>query len=302
MTTFPVKLDYNSITLLISIIALIISIIALVYTIVSYLLKRGNKIRCDISTMSTIETNENYISSITLENLKDKATVIFEIYLRIGYNNFLLIEEFNDAPLILKPFEVYFKEYDPILFYTVNMDKMIINENLHNPKRKVILSTTEGKYIVKTNTKRWSVDSLFFTNYTTAVIQPCRLSYKDKNYGSNTLFLLILKNNGQEDYVKPILKNDYKRKVFVKFDLTEESIDNKENFVHFIQSQIDSGNLSYDSFDVLDFGKRVESIREEYHEDISIQPLSYLKYYINGRVITFIENLKIRRTNNRRRL
>lgn len=299
--TFPVKLDYNSITLLISIIALIISIIALVYTIVSYLLKRGNKIRCDISTMSTIETNENYISSITLENLKDKATVIFEIYLRIGYNNFLLIEEFNDAPLILKPFEVYFKEYDPVLFYTVNMDKMIINENLHNPKRKVILSTTEGKYIVKTNTKRWSVDSLFFTNYTTAVIQPCRLSYKDKNYGSNTLFLLILKNNGQEDFVKPILKNDYKRKVFVKFDLTEESIDNKENFVQFIQSQIDGGNLSYDSFDVLDFGKRVESIREEYHEDISIQPLSYLKYYINGRVITFIENLKIRRTNNRRR-
>lgn len=47
--TFPVKLDYNSITLLISVVALIISIIALVYTIASYLLKRGNKIRCDIS-------------------------------------------------------------------------------------------------------------------------------------------------------------------------------------------------------------------------------------------------------------
>lgn len=104
--------------------------------------------------MSTIETKENYISSITLENLKDKATIIFEIYLRLGYNNFLLIEEFNDAPLILKPFEVYFKEYDPVLFYTINMDKMVINENLHNPNRKVILFTNEGKYIVKANTRR----------------------------------------------------------------------------------------------------------------------------------------------------
>lgn len=96
-----------------------------------------------------------------------------------------------------------------------------------------------------------------------------------KNYGSNTLFLLILKKSGQEDLIKPILRNDHKRKVFIKFDFTEESKSNEENFVRFIQNQIDCGNLSYDSFDVIDFGKRVGSIEGEYHEEISIRPLSY---------------------------
>lgn len=300
MTSFPFKLNYNSVTLLISIVALIISIIALFYTIISYLLKRGNKIRCDISTISTIETDEKYISSITLENLKDKATIIFDIHLRIGYNNFLLIEEFNSAPLILKPFEVYYKEYDPILFYTVNMDKMIINDNLYNPKKKIILSTTDGKYTVKTNTKRWSVNNLFFSNYTTAIIKPCRLSYNKKSYGSNTLFLLVLKKIGQEDFIKPILKDDYKRKVFINFNLTQESLENKEIFVQYIQSQIDYGYLSYDTFEVIDFGKKVKEIQNEYLNKIKMQPLNYFKYYITGKFITYLENFKINKINRRR--
>ncbi|WP_395761863.1 hypothetical protein [Elizabethkingia anophelis] len=297
MTNLSIKLNYNSVTLIISIVALIISIIALFYTIVSYLLKHGNKIRCDISTMSTIETDEKYISSITLENLKDKATVIFDIYLRIGYNNFLLIEEFNDAPLILKPFEVYYKEYDPVLFYTVNMDKMIINDNLYNPQKKVILSTTDGKYVVKTNTKRWSVDSLFFSNYTTAVITPYRLSYNDKSYGSNTLFLLILKKNGQEDSIIPILKDDYERKIFINFNLTLESLGSKESFVQYIQKQIDCNNLTYDSFEVIDFGKRIAEIQDEFVKKVSIQPLSFFKYYITGKFITYLENCKTKKIN-----
>lgn len=299
MTNIPINFNYNTVTLLISIVALLISIIALFYTIVTFLLKQGNKIRCDLSTMSTIETEEKYISSITLENLKDKATVIFEIYLRIGYNNYLLIEDFSDSPLILKPFEVYYKEYDPVLFYTISMDKMIVNDHIYNPKRKVILSTTDGRYIVKTNTKRWSINQLFFKNYSTAVINPCRLNYNGINYGSNTLFLLVFKKHGEEDIIKPILRNNNKYKLFTKFDLTSESLENKENLSKLIQAQIDNGNLSYDSFEVIDFGKRVNEIKEEYSKTLEIEPLNFFKYFIVGKFFTYKENLKMNKLNKR---
>ena len=75
MTNIPINFNYNTVTLLISIVALLISIIALFYTIVTFLLKQGNKIRCDLSTMSTIETEEKYISSITFVSSPKKSTV-----------------------------------------------------------------------------------------------------------------------------------------------------------------------------------------------------------------------------------
>src|SRR5690349_6820037 len=109
--------DYNLVSLLVSIVALIISIIALVYTVLTYLLKSGVRFRCDLSVTSSVETEDKYISSITLENLKDKPAVIFEIFLRIGNNNYLLLEEFEKSPLILAPFEVYYRKYDPVVFY-----------------------------------------------------------------------------------------------------------------------------------------------------------------------------------------
>lgn len=91
-------------TLMISIVALIISIIALYYTIKAFMLKRGHNIRCDISTCSTVECDDDYVSSITLENIKDRATVIFSIYLKLGRSNYILLEDFEKEPLILKPF------------------------------------------------------------------------------------------------------------------------------------------------------------------------------------------------------
>src|SRR5439155_13648994 len=42
-----------------------------------------------------------------LENLKDRAVVIFKIYMKFGNNVFIEIDDFANNPLILKPFEVF---------------------------------------------------------------------------------------------------------------------------------------------------------------------------------------------------
>ncbi len=150
-----IKID-SLLTLIISLIALVISVVALYYTVITFLMKSGHKIRCDIRTCSSIACEDKYVSTITLENLKDRSTVIFSIYLRLGRGNYILLEDFDKEPLILKPFEVYQKSYEPIILYAsgfkrIKIDKLLSNIDL---TRSIILSTTDGQYVVKTRTKK----------------------------------------------------------------------------------------------------------------------------------------------------
>jgi hypothetical protein len=183
-------LSPEGIGLLSSLSALLISIIALAYTVKAYLLKAGHNLRCDITTCTSVECNDQYVASITLENIKDRATVIFKIYLRLGRNYYLLLEDFSNNdfsnnPLVLKPFEVYHKEYDPILFYSVNSRLIKLDAVFNHKRRKIILSTTDGKFVVNANTKRWDIIPKFFKNLMTAIIDPVRMGYKGKQYGAN---------------------------------------------------------------------------------------------------------------------
>ncbi len=119
-----------------ALVALIISIVALVYTIMAYFLKSGHSIRGNFSTASSIECDDKYVSSLTLENLKDRATVIFKIYLKIGNNYFLELEDNSDKPIIIGPFEVYQKNYEPIVYYSINTDRIKLDNLIDNPKVK----------------------------------------------------------------------------------------------------------------------------------------------------------------------
>ena len=160
-----------------SIFALLISISALYFTIKVFLLKSGQKFRCSFSTASSIDSESSFFNDIIIENLKDRAAIIYKIYIKLGQNIYLLIEDFSEAPLLLKPFEVYYKKYDPILFYSLgaelaNIDKSINDKNV---KRRIILTTSNGKYSVKPNSKQWDPIIPFFKNHFTAIIPKCPL-------------------------------------------------------------------------------------------------------------------------------
>lgn len=288
--------------LLISIVALVISIIALVYTVLAYLLKSGHKIRCDISTTSTVECEDNYISSITLENLKDRATVIFDIYLKLGHSNYLLIESFANSPLILKPFEVYHKEYSPILFYSVNMYTIGLNKlfNSKEVKKRILLSTTDGKYVVKANTKHWRPELMFFKNHFTATIKPIRFLYKNTAYGSNVKFLLVLKRDDSEDAIIKLKDGDEELQIFKKCVFTTESLSSKEKLEKFIFDQINQENILCDSFEIIDFREIVNEMKANYTvKDFELESLSFWNYYVLGKILTIWEDHKLRKENKR---
>lgn len=295
-----ISFNEHIINLFSSLSALLISIIALVYTIRAFLLKSGQKIRCDVSTCSSMECHDNYIASITLENIKDKSSVIFKIYMKYGRNNYLLIEDFSDSPLILRPFEVYHKEYDPILFYscgtrTIKLDKVFDNKKV---KKSIVLSTTNGMYKVKTNTKRWDPIISFFKNYYTALIDHQRLPYKGKGYGSRVKFLLILKFKSDSEKVIELHDGDDKLKLFVKFQLTQKSLRSKEELELFIKEQHKIGNLNFEEIEIIDFQKHVNEIKSRYEtEPISVESYGFFRYNILGRILTIMENRKMKKKN-----
>lgn len=290
--------------LIISLIALLVSLIALVYTVLTYLLKSGHKIRCNYTTRSSREGHDTFISSLTLENLKDRATVIFDIYLKLGNNNYLQIESFENLPLILNPFEVYYKKYDPVLFYSDGVNIIQINKLLNDNKVKklVLLSTPDGKYVVKTKTKRWSTTNVFFENYFTSIIKPERLYYKEKSYGSNVKFLLILKHKKGNEEVVPIQDGDEKIRKFNNFILNKESLSSKAKLEEYVIAQKNQNNIDFDEMEALSMSETINEIKGTYKNNLTAEAINFFKYHLIGRLFTIKENRKIDKENKKRKL
>lgn len=163
--------------------ALVVSIIALIYTAKTYLLKHGLDIRGFFSICSDIYCEDKYVGGLVIENMKDRSTAIFKIYLLLGHNYYLEIEDFEDAPLILKPFETHSKQYDPVDFYSASTMRIDLNKLWDSRKYKIILSTSDGKYVIKKRINKWDPTSDLFKNHMTAIVLPMRSVYKNKSYG-----------------------------------------------------------------------------------------------------------------------
>src|SRR5258705_5750679 len=130
--------------------AVAISSLALLVATMNYRRKAGVFVRGIYSITSSRDCNDQYVSSVTLENLKDRAITVFCIYLRVGYSYYVEVENFEDKPLVLRPYETYQKEYGPIQFYGVNTNCIRLNEILQNTRvrKRLVLSTSDGKYVV----------------------------------------------------------------------------------------------------------------------------------------------------------
>ncbi len=291
------------VTLINSIVALIVSIIAVVYTAKTYLLKSGANIRGSYGMCSSSVTCEDqYITSITLENLKDRAIVIFKIFLRIGPNYFLEVEDFDDNPLILKPFEAFHKEYDPIDLYSINLNRIDLNDLFSNKriKKNIVLATSDGKYVIKSRINRWDPVYDFFKNHLTAVIRPRRAKFKGKSYGINTKYIIeITAENGKKEII-PIYPRDYEIKKFRNFRLTRDSLESKEALEEYLYDQVSNGLLNCTDIDVHDIGAWVEEAYDsENKKTIKATYYNWFTYHILGPVITKVSDFKLRMKNKR---
>lgn len=293
-------MDSSIISLINSAIALIISVIALVYTVKTYLLKSGTKIRGSYGTCSSIACEDEYVSRVTLENLKDKSTVIFKIYLLIGHNYFVEIDNFGDTPLILKPFEAFNKEYGHIDLYSVSMRKIDLNKLFRNDnvKKRIVISTSRGKYVVKDHVRYWDPIVDFFKNYSTAVINIRRTVYKNKSYGSNVLYIVDMETKNGEQII-PIYPGDHELIKFKKINLTEDCLKSKESLELFFNDLKKSETISFENINIFDMKANLEKkYKLEYQQEpIVAKPYSYYKYKILGWLLTKHKDRLLREKN-----
>lgn len=287
-----------------SIVALLVSIAALIYTAKTYLLKSGAQIRGTFSIHSSITCEDKFVGSLALDNMKDRATVIFKIYLLVGRNYFIELEDFEDNPLILKPFEIYSKQFDPVDFYSVSMNRINLNNLLDSERTRsrIVLSTADGRYDVKEWINRWSPVVDFFKNHMTAVIQPIRATYKGRSYGSNTKYIVDVKTESGKEETIAIYPRDYEVKRFRNFCIPKETLESKESFEEFLYEKASEGSLNCVDITVTD----IETWRKEIYEDhdgkvIEAKPYGWLTYVILGRAFTILSDIRLKIKNRRTR-
>jgi hypothetical protein len=224
--------------------------------------------------------------------------------LTISPNNLLEIDNFEDDPLILKPFEVFQKQYDPVAYYDVATNRMDINELLRDRKAKkaIVLSTSSGKHEVTGNIMKWDAMVDFFKNYFTVVIKPMRLYHRGVSYGSNVRYLVDITRNDETHQVISIQEDDYMLKKFESFQLTKEALRDTGSLKEFFEEQKRLGTLGYESLRIIDFQKELQAAYNYPNlKTIESERYGTWKYRFLGGLITKRERRKDRKAQRARK-
>jgi hypothetical protein len=268
----------------------------------AYQLKLGVRFRGEFIPTSSIYCDEMYVSRVTIENVKDRAATIYAVYLRIGPSVYLELEDFEDSPLVLGAFETYQKDFDPVDFHTEGTRRIPLTSLLQNRRvsKRLILSTSDGRYAVRRPIKRWNPIVDFFKNYATAIVRPVRTIYKGKAYGS-AAYLVEFKLADGAEQVMPVSTGDYQFKTFRHFDLTRESLETATTLENFLNSQVDQGNLSVDSVSVRDLREmREDWYPDHFTETVEAPDAGWFEYQVMGRILTWRDNRKVKKENLKR--
>ncbi len=284
--------------------ALTLSAFAFLVSVLNFRRKSSLSLRATYSWISSsVSSDDQHITSLIIENLKDRAVTIFAVYLRVGHNFYVEIDNFDDKPLVLKAFESWHKDYGTIEFYSVSLRRIELNDLFSSKrvKKRIVLSTSDGKYVARKFPKRWSPIHDFFRNHMTAVVRPVRLHYKDTALGGNVVYVVdIVLADGKSEII-PIHAGDHEVRIFRNFRLTKESLETTEALKRFLDEQASLGSLIYKSIEVLDVKEWRERERRDYREaPIKAKYVNWLLYRIGGRIATVLSDRRLQRENRHR--
>ncbi len=288
---------------IISIIALILSLVALIYTFETFWLKTGASISGGFSTVSHIASDDKYVGTIILENLKDRAVAIYKIYLRLGYNVYIEINDFEFDPLILKPFGIFREDYGPVDFHSVGMRRASVNHLLEDKSLRptIVLSTSEGKFTVRHKLRYWDPIADYFKNFSTAIIRPVRSEFEGRSFGSNAKFVIVFKTQEGKEQIFPIYPGDYRIKKFKNFALTKESLDSVEALNQFLLEKMENDELPTADVEVHDLKSwRAELYEDRYEEIVEVPGLGWFDYFVRARLLSLVDEFRRKRKNRAR--
>ena len=257
-----------------------------------YRRKTGALIRGNYQLISSTSCQDQFVTSIILENQKDRAITIFAIYLRVGFNYYVELENLDDKPLLLKAYESYKQDFGPIHLYGFNDFKFDLNELFadRSVRKRIVLSTSEGKYVVPSNIQRWHPIRDHFRNHTTAVIRQERTYFKEQILGSNIKFLLEMNKDGKVLFIQ-IPTFEWQTQIFQDFRFTSESLETVKSLNIFLHEQLRLKKFTCQSFTIHDVDALRESSNEFYSGGIiKAEKRSFFEYYVLGWLDTKLTN------------
>lgn len=277
-------------------VALAVSLTALYFVIRNYWRKSGTHIKGQFCIASSAYAEDKYVSSVTLENFKDRSVIIFKVFLRVGANYYIELDDFEHEPKILKPYESYTNHYGPVDFYCVSMNRIKLNRLLSSKgvKKSLVLSTSHGRYVVKEWINRWDPVYDFFRNHMTASVIPMRPTEGAGYYGSDMKYLVKLRTEDGYSKTIPVYPTDDNYPRFERFRFTQESLSSRENLENFLTEQAISGNLKCVDIEVIDSDQlRKRSYGHDFEESFEAEHYSWIFYVVIGKLLTVWSNIRL---------
>ena len=287
-----------------TLIAIAVSATALLIAYLNFRRKSSISLRGGYTLISSLECEDGYVSNVVLENMKDRAVTIYSIHLLVGHNFLIKLEEFDENPLILRPFETISREYGPIEFYAVNGRRLHMSKVLRDKRaaRRLVLSSSQGRYVVRRFPKRWQPVQDHFRNRSLALVSPVRTTYKHKSIGGRIRYVVDMASEDGKDEIVMLREEDWGTQIFRNFILTKESLESPDSITEFLNERQTDGKLTCKSFTVLDARAWREKERSSYTEESrQAEFVGYLKFKIAGRLLTIAQDLALRRKNARLR-
>lgn len=279
--------DYISLT------SLIISIIALIYTVRAFWLKKWDKYRIPHSSFpsSSIESWNSYVSSLTIENLKDKPLIIFGIYLKFWNNIFLEIEEFEKKPHIIPAFEAHQFNYWSVIYYSAWTKKVNIEELFKNKKIK-------KKFIIETVNTRWFLMSKFFNNFATCIIHAYRLFLYEKSFWEDIDYIIDFDN--WKTLIPVYLWKDTWRN---GIKIPDNYLKNENSIKKYLLKLKTKWDINFKNIKIVEWKSMIEK-RFNYkelskNEEKVNNTANFFEYFIIGKLYTVFQNIKTRIINSK---
>lgn len=289
----------------------IVSVIVLYFTVKSWQLKHGQSVRASYGI--TI-TDKPYVSSVIIENLKDRDLVIFAIYLKFGSNVYLDLLDIDDSydryHHIIPSLSTRVFELGEPLYYTESSREVDMEDLLRNYRNgSIILLTNNGKIKAKKIKHGWNPIVQYFKNYGTCYVRPRRFYTKEavpssrqqrenyidySSYHKSVHYIVTLrfKDGNEYDFEIPPF---YDYVPFSKLKFTPESLVSCESLKRFFLENRSSGNVDFEELVNIANVKQVIERNKKgiYSKEIeAVQSLNGFHYYIIWKLKTLFYKIQ----------
>jgi hypothetical protein len=290
----------------------VIGLCGVFYAATQFQLKSSTKISATCGSGGSAYYRDEYVTSVVLENHRDKAEAIFGIYLRLGRNLYITLEDFQETPLILPPFEIVQRNYLPISGYGCNGYSVDLNKVLGNSKKwpkRIVLATSRGKYITKKWKKGWNpiFDSLLNNNIVTLETYSAEyqtLNGEMRTVPSNAIYIVDYKNDEGERLQSIVFSGKSAWLNDKRFAITPSCLKDKDSLLFHLQTTIslDEKGVDRSSFEIIMVSEipEVKRYKEHYTERASFLPSNSRFMNIVGKAFAFIDQLRLDRNNHDR--